>query len=185
MNSSRIAELLLARTLPQAAPSQLQALAGDPALEGAVYPASAFQAGGETYALVRADGEKSLLILAGGAQAGRDFAGKAERGAAGSWKVCPLNAENAAALRRVFPWAGPVSLASRKTTFGCGDRLGRATPGHLRAASRFQLSPVLAQQSIRELTLTKRTFQNVVDDVTFLVFQSGYTSGYGADADHL
>ena len=36
-----------------------------------------------------------------------------------------LTYSNAAALRVVFPWTAPVSLADRKTTFGCGDRLGR------------------------------------------------------------
>ena len=65
------------------------------------------------------------------------------------------------------------------------DRLGRATSGHLQAGSRYAIGPVLAQQSIRELTLTKRNYAGVVDDASFLVYQSGYDRGYGADGDHL
>ena len=121
----------------------------------------------------------------GGREPGAGFEGAAGRSDDLAFKACPLSAANARSLRAAFPWAAPISLADRKTTFGCGDRLGRATPGHLRAVRKHRVSPVLAQQSIRELTLTGRTFQGVVDDATFLVFQSGYTGGYGADADHL
>jgi hypothetical protein len=44
---------------------------------------------------------------------------------------------------------------------------------------------VLAQQSIRELTLAGRTYKQVVSDAAFLVMQEGYTGGYGADGDHI
>ena len=88
-------------------------------------------------------------------------------------------------LHEVFPFTAPVSLRERKTTIGCGDRLGLATAGHLRAAAKYDIAPVLAQQSIRELTLTGPDFPGVVADVTFLVFQEGYDRGYGADGDHL
>jgi hypothetical protein len=100
-------------------------------------------------------------------------------------RLCPLTHANAETLRALVPWTAPVSLRNRKTTIGCGDRLGRATPGHIRAVRRFDAAPVLAQQSIRELTLTGRTYENVVDDVTFLVLQEGFDRGYGADGDHL
>jgi tagaturonate epimerase len=100
-------------------------------------------------------------------------------------KICPLNAANAKALRKVFPWTAPISLRDRKTTVGCGDRLGCATVGHIAAAKEFQVTPVLAQQSIRELALTGRTYRDVVDDTCFMVFQAGYKDGYGADGDHL
>ncbi|MBQ4329951.1 MAG: hypothetical protein IJC27_09525 [Lentisphaeria bacterium] len=96
-----------------------------------------------------------------------------------------LSEANAAALRKYFPWTAPKSLRNERTTVGCGDRLGLATTGHLRAAKKVQVSPVLAQQSIRELTMTKRTFRKVVDDACFLVFAEDYRNGYGADGDHL
>ncbi len=100
-------------------------------------------------------------------------------------RKCPLNENNAAVLRRFFPWTGPVSLRNRKTTIGCGDRLGLATAGHIAAVKEFDVTPVLAQQSMRELELTGRTYRQVVDDATFMVFQCGYKGGYGADGDHL
>jgi hypothetical protein len=100
-------------------------------------------------------------------------------------RKCPLNEHNAEILRQIFPWTAPVSLRSKKTTMGCGDRLGLASPGHVAAVKEFDVYPVLAQQSIRELKLTGRTYRNVVDDTTFLVFQSGWKNGYGADGDHL
>jgi hypothetical protein len=93
--------------------------------------------------------------------------------------------ENAEHLHEIFPFTAPVSLRDKKTTIGCGDRLGLATPGHVRAAMKYKVYPVLAQQSIRELTLTGRDYPHVVADATFLVFQEGYERGYGADGDHL
>ena len=114
-----------------------------------------------------------------------DLAGETYSNASLSAKCCGLTHANALALREMLPWTAPRSLRNERTTFGCGDRLGRATPGHLQAIARYDVSPVLAQQSIRELTLTGRTFEGVVDNVTFLVFQAGFTSGYGADGDHL
>ena len=84
-----------------------------------------------------------------------------------------------------FPWTRPVSLRSDRTTIGMGDRIGMASAGHIRAARRFDVSPVLAQQSIRELDFTGRSFTDVVADAAFLVFQEAFTAGYGADGDHL
>ncbi len=100
-------------------------------------------------------------------------------------RKCPLNAHNADMLRKLFPWSAPISLRDRKTTVGCGDRLGCASVGHIAACRKFQVTPVLAQQSMRELDLTGRTYRAVVDDATFQVYQAGYTDGYGADGDHL
>ncbi|MEN6338983.1 MAG: tagaturonate epimerase family protein, partial [Clostridiaceae bacterium] len=68
---------------------------------------------------------------------------------------------------------------------GVGDRLGIATPGHLRVFEQYDALPILAQQSIRELNLTKRTFADVLDSVTFAVFREDFQRGFGADGDHL
>lgn len=97
----------------------------------------------------------------------------------------PLSAANAAALRKHFPWTRPVSLRKVRTSIGCGDRLGLASSGHIAAIREFAASPVLAQQSKRELNMTDRTFQNVVDDAVFLVFETDFRTGWGADGDHL
>ncbi|MFW5716301.1 MAG: tagaturonate epimerase family protein [Spirochaetota bacterium] len=84
-----------------------------------------------------------------------------------------------------FPWTRPASLRNERTTIGMGDRIGMASAGHIRAARKFNVSPVLAQQSTRELDFTARSFTDVVADAAFLVFQEGYQDGYGADGDHL
>ncbi len=96
-----------------------------------------------------------------------------------------MNYNNSQTLQKIFPFTLSISLRDKKTTFGCGDRLGLATPGHIRAAIKYKVYPVLAQQSIRELNLTRRNYNQVTTDVAFLVFQEGFERGYGADGDHL
>lgn len=91
----------------------------------------------------------------------------------------------AALLRRRFPFTAPVPVLKRPRTMGVGDRLGIACPGHIRVFEKYDATPVLAQQSIRELTLTNRTYADVLDRVTFAVFRENYTGGFGADGDHL
>lgn len=99
--------------------------------------------------------------------------------------LAELTTENAMVLHDLFSWTRPVSLRERRTTIGMGDRLGIATPGHLRAARKFLVSPVLAQQSVRENDFIHRAFTDVVGNATWGVFREGYRHGYGADGDHL
>ena len=93
--------------------------------------------------------------------------------------------ENACVLRKLFPWTAPVRGLRKPASFGLGDRLGIATPGHIDIFSRNNVFPVFAQQSIRELNLTGRTYEDVLDAATFAVFREGYKKGFGADGDHL
>src|SRR5919109_245620 len=104
----------------------------------------------------------------------------------GSLLVGPLSAHNAAALRDRLPWLRPRPLGVRGSV-GLGDRLGLATPGHVRAlrASGTRLAPIFAQQSVRELDRTGRTPGEVIDDATWGVFGEGWREPFGADADHL
>jgi hypothetical protein len=99
-------------------------------------------------------------------------------------KQCPANETNAAAMRQVFAFTRP-SLVGFKKSFGCGDRLGLATPGHVLAVAGRSIMPILAQQSIREMTRTHRSAQEVMDDACFAVFQAGFDLPFGSDADHL
>jgi hypothetical protein len=99
--------------------------------------------------------------------------------------LCPLDHGNAVALRAVLPWLAPKPLGL-STSAGCGDRMGLATPGHVRAARAVPgIAMIFAQQSIREMTRTARTPENVMDDATWGIFQEGWQAGVGADADHL
>jgi len=70
-------------------------------------------------------------------------------------------------------------------SFGFGDRLGLATPGHIAAVRGTKFAPIFAQQSVRENTRTGRTPQQVVDDARRAVDAAKWDSAWGADADHL
>ncbi|MCY3945640.1 MAG: tagaturonate epimerase family protein [Anaerolineaceae bacterium] len=98
--------------------------------------------------------------------------------------LCPLDAVNAAALRRETPWTAPQPLGLKKSV-GCGDRLGLATPGHVRAVRKGDMAGVFAQQSIREMQRCSRSAQDVIDDATWGVLLMDYREGYGSDADHV
>ena len=55
----------------------------------------------------------------------------------------------------------PIGLTP---SFGFGDRLGLATPGHIAAVQGTGLAPIFAQQSVRENARTGRSPQQVMDD---------------------
>ena len=141
-----------------------------------VYPNSVVELDGTTYFLARGADGKRLGIL--GDVTG--FEGTRQ----GDVLLCPLTAANAAALRERLPWLRPQPLGLCKSV-GCGDRLGLATPGHVRAVRKFNLAPIFAQQSIRENARTGRTPQQVLDEAMWGVFQEGWREPWGADADHL
>lgn len=100
-------------------------------------------------------------------------------------KKCELIHENAEFVKRVFPFTNAV-VVGLQNSFGYGDRLGLANPAHIRSLKfNEDFYPILAQQSIRELTRTERTADEVMDAAIWAVMQEGYTKGFGADADHL
>lgn len=101
-------------------------------------------------------------------------------------QVCILAADHDAAqlARRELPFTVPHLVGVRRSV-GLGDRLGLATPGHVRAVRGRGVVPVFAQQSIREMGRTGRTPENVMDDALWGVLQEGWREGFGADADHL
>lgn len=70
-------------------------------------------------------------------------------------------------------------------SFGFGDRLGLATPGHIAAVRGTKFAPIFAQQSVRENARTGRTPQQVMDDARRAVESAGWDLPWGADADHL
>ncbi|MCE9589380.1 MAG: tagaturonate epimerase family protein [Planctomycetes bacterium] len=84
----------------------------------------------------------------------------------------------------------PLGLAP---SFGFGDRLGSATPGHLEAITHHGgwhhhaggIRPIFAQQSIREMTRTKRNPTLVMNAAIEALTAEHFTGTWGADADHL
>ena len=106
--------------------------------------------------------------------------------------LCPMTSANTSALRAISSNLQPRPLGLT-TSAGFGDRLGLATPGHVRALQQVLNSsgagttilPLFAQQSIREMTRTGRTPTQVLDDATWGAFEAGWRGPVGADADHL
>jgi hypothetical protein len=147
-----------------------------------VYPASVIEAGGATYFLARRGREKLLGCVGPGAIQGT----KAGTVDGKDVLVGPTDHANALALRKAVPWTAPRCMGLA-TSVGLGDRLGLATPGHIRAMRQAggKLKPFLAQQSIREMTRTQRTPEQVMDCATFGVLQEGYRDGFGSDGDHV
>jgi hypothetical protein len=158
-----------------------------PASPGA-RPLIASHRGAIEWQLTGRGGERRLVASAAQEAAGalQMFDGERVERADRTVLTAPITAENAVALRGALPFLQPRPIGL-STSAGFGDRLGLATPGHARAlrAVGGGIVPVFAQQSIREMTRTGRSAQQVVDDATWGALEAGWTDGYGADADHL
>jgi len=113
------------------------------------------------------------------------FAGEVINESGETYKICPLTVKNSKVIRDLFEFTRPQSHKGHNITIGLGDRLGLASAGHIRLLENYDVFPVLAQQSIRELNLTGRTYEDVLAAAVWSVFREGYTKGYGADGDHL
>ena len=99
-------------------------------------------------------------------------------------QICPTIPENALSLRRTLLFTAPRVWGLRRSA-GLGDRLGLATPGHVRALREHHFAPIFAQQSVREMQRLGRTPEDVLEAACWGVFQEGWQQGFGADADHL
>ncbi len=99
-------------------------------------------------------------------------------------KECNLNNKNAKLIQENFEFTRP-KVIGLKYSFGFGDRLGLANPGHLKSIENKKIGVILAQQSIREMTRTERNPNDIMSAAVWAVFQEGYIEGFGADADHL
>ncbi len=153
-------------------------IAGACALE--IYPESLCACNGKLLAMGRKGLDKSAVIVSTGTSgAGVNLDSE-------EYRMEILACDHAAAvrLRSEAPFLAP-RLVGTATSMGLGDRLGIATPGHLRAIAGTGVTPYLAQQSIREMERTGRTPDNVMDCATFGALEAGWTRGFGSDADHL
>ncbi|MEM5775113.1 MAG: tagaturonate epimerase family protein, partial [Anaerolineaceae bacterium] len=152
-----------------------------------LFPRSFVIHNGSEFSLASIDGATCLAILTPFRNTPfRNFEGERNEIGQHTLFTGPLSAKNAEAMRAHLPWLNP-SLMGLSTSAGLGDRLGLATPGHVRAVRHFeaQITPIFAQQSIREMHRTGRTPRQVMDDATWGVFLEGWKSPMGADADHL
>ncbi len=143
---------------------------------------TAVAADGAELCFVRRRGEGLLAEITAGVPG---FGGEREPIAGGrTLTLARPTAENLAALRARVPHLQPSVLGLARSA-GCGDRLGLATPGHVRALRDSGFAAILAQQSVRENARTGRTPRQVLDDAVWGAFREGWREGFGADADHL
>jgi tagaturonate epimerase len=139
------------------------------------------------YGLAETENGRRLAVLVGAeSPALRELEGECSEHSGRTLLLGPLNPRNASVLRARLAWLRPRPLGIH-TSAGLGDRLGMATPGHVRAvrAAGGSIAPIFAQQSVREMLRTGRAPQQVMDDATWGIFQEGWREGVGADADHL
>ncbi len=151
------------------------------------FPRSLVASGDVEYGLVLTPSGQRVAVLAPPNSATLDaFDGEYSELGNRILMIGSTNATNASVLRDNLPYLRPQLLGLR-TSVGMGDRLGIATPGHIRAlrSTPRNIAPIFAQQSIREMQRTGRTPQQVMDDVTWGVFEEGWQELIGADADHL
>ncbi len=149
-----------------------------------VYEASLVTHEQDRIAMVAAGGVRQLLVTGGGALY-QALNGEEDNQDGVAFKVCPLTNANRLVLNAYFDYTKPRAFGTNIATIGLGDRLGLASPGHIKTIAGRDIRPILAQQSIRELNLTNRTYEDVLDAAAFAVFQEGYKDGWGADGDHL
>jgi hypothetical protein len=144
-----------------------------------LYESSLVQYEATTYALARLTTGEKRLVVAGDTAV---FHGSPHN----DQLICKLTAANAAALRTRLPWLNPIPLGVQ-TSFGFGDRIGQATPGHVAAlvATGGDIAPIFAQQSVRENSRIGRTPQQVLDDAVWGLLEMGWHGRWGADADHV
>ncbi|MBA3824032.1 MAG: hypothetical protein H0X24_09055 [Ktedonobacterales bacterium] len=148
---------------------------------------------GAAYWLEESGGQRQLAVLAPPDHAAlADLAGQ-PGGERDGYHLTLAPADHATArwLRGALPWLTPRPIGQH-TSAGFGDRLGLATPGHIRALREVlaatpgaTIAPIFAQQSIREMARTHRTPAAVLNDATWGTFAAGWVAGVGADADHL
>ncbi len=139
---------------------------------------------GIEFCLVKEQRGNRLAVLANSVI--EDFDGERTEFSGRILTLCALTSNNARSLRSHLTWLQPSPLGL-STSAGLGDRLGLATPGHVRAVRKVggNIAPIFVQQSIRENSRTGRNPQQVLDDATWGMFQEGWQERSGADADHL
>jgi len=87
-------------------------------------------------------------------------------------KKCNMIHVNAKLISDNYEFAKAKVLGIHNS-IGMGDRIGLANAGHIRALKGFSFRPILAQQSIRELTRTQRTLRKLKMRLSGPLFRKG------------
>lgn len=166
--------------------NSLQIISLSSVVQTAVYPRSFIELNGSLFFIGKEGNNKFLYVVSENDSYSNLFEGEnidADNPAL-RVKRSYLNTSNRKSLQSLFPFTVPKVLGLNNS-FGFGDRLGLANAGHIRSLEGSNFQPILAQQSIRELSRTNRKPEMVMDAAVWAVFQEGYRSGFGSDADHL
>lgn len=99
--------------------------------------------------------------------------------------IMPLNANNAAIIRRFVKWVTPTACGTKGISIGFSDWLGEAGSFVAPLFAKKQAKPVLAEYTAADSVLLKRNFLEAVDAATWSVLETGYKEGYGANAEGL
>lgn len=151
-----------------------------------IYPDSLRKLGENTYIfVVKKQKEKMIGILSNDELKLKEpyFSENKKISDSLQFNVYPFTFDNYVTLNGRFH-IGPT-ICRENASFGTGDRLGMATAAQLDALKKFNVFPILAQQSPRELVKTNRDFKDVLLKVVLGVLETGYIGHYGADADHI
>ena len=77
------------------------------------------------------------------------------------------------------------STLNTQHSFGFGDLLGLATPGHLAAGRGSDFTPFFAQASVRDLAAAQRSPADVLHTAQLALADGGFDGTWGAEADGL
>ena len=149
----------------------------EPPVPSGVPPKSIHRLGGAAFAVTRDGGSGKLLAVADcAAHLPEGFAGETV-GLSNRWSglIGPLSEQNAAALRRHFPWCAPRALPRDRVAVAAGPG---ETEALLRAAAEYRFAPVLARCPERG---GERNFRSAADEAAFAVFSADFRDGWGAD----
>lgn len=92
--------------------------------------------------------------------------------------------ENSKKIVPLFPHLEPKRI-NKRTSFGFGDRIGNTSVMHAGLTGSYDIFPVLAQQSAREIVKASKKIEDILHDTVMGIFQSGFKGDWGADADHI
>lgn len=137
-----------------------------------------------TFFMTRDDCSKYLVVIGKRGICERFEGQKMGEIEQGDVLLCPMSSKNCETLMEFLSSLKPT-ICTMKLSFGFGDRLGVATAAHAQCVNKEKCFPVFAQQSVREITRTERTWTDVLHSAIWGVFESGYDGPFGADADHV
>ena len=134
--------------------------------------------------LIGKDNDKKYLFIIGEIKILDKFDGEVIDNNQYSIKRASLSYNNLIKLKSLFTDLWPVTC-NQKKSFGTGDRLGLVTASHIQAFKGRDIFPILAQQSVREINRTERSWKDVINDALWGYFEAGHNNVFGSDADHV